>query len=320
MNLQNSPDYYILIDENMFIVSYSKNVSDIWESLFLTKLRKKENLRFYIPEILLSSFMKGLKYCLQSKYLIFEQAVKFPNGETHNLYVNLNPVILDNNARYAFICIQNNADKRLLLAKQRETLANYAHLTSHKLRAPLSNILSLSNSIRDSKIYDPEIIRNLLADITKQAESLDAIIYTLNGLISTENEEIVIKPKLSIKEIKNIVLIDDEPVVNKIHEKILSTYFPDVSIKIYTDGAEALHYLTKSHTDLIILDINMPGVDGWQFLDELNKRHIRANIIILSSSIDPAEKNRAFRYENVKHFWNKPLTVEQISFVLESMD
>lgn len=314
MKFFNSPDYYLLIDADMTIVSFSKNLPEVWQQLYpSTKLKKNVNFGKYLPENVMPFFLKVFKGCLKSENLVIDEKVQFPNGDIYKLHLNLNPVVIENEVPYVMICIKNNTKKREILKKQDENLLKYAHLTSNKLRTPLNDILSLSYNIQNSQAYEPEIIKTLLADITKQAESLDAIIHALNNLMIQEGDRIIIKRQLVQQELKTIVLIDDEPVVNKVHQKLLNTHLPKVHTEIFTNAAEALIYIGQNQTELIILDINMPGINGWQFLDALRERRINSDVIIVTSSIDPDEKRKAFNYENVKHFLIKPLTSEQIS-------
>lgn len=307
----------MLVDRNMFIISFSDNTSMIWDSLFSTKLVKNENLKQHLPEIILEPFQEAFSHCLKSEHVFVEQLTPFPSGESYNVHINLNPVTIDDNVPYVMLCLQNNIDKRNPQATHQETLANYAHLTSHKLRAPLSNIISLSNSIHSFPNYEPEIVRTLLADITKQAENLDATIYALNNLMAAKSRETAVNAGLPLTKIKKIVLIDDEVVVNKIHQKLLSTHFPNVSIEIFTKGADALTFLMKNHADLVILDIKMPEIDGWQVLDTLRAEQIMINVVVLSSSVELSEKKRAFNYENVKFVMAKPLTRDQLLTIIQ---
>ena len=70
--------------------------------------------------------------------------------------------------------------------------------------------------------------------------------------------------------------------------------------------------------DILLLDINMPGITGWEFLDQLNALGLQANVYMYSSSIDPDDVKEARNYPMVKDFINKPLdarTIRQVLFI-----
>jgi CheY-like chemotaxis protein len=81
-------------------------------------------------------------------------------------------------------------------------------------------------------------------------------------------------------------------------------------------AAEALQYLrrTEGHdVDIIMLDINMPGMNGFEFLSEYQQlsddEKVRAVVVMLTSSPDPQDRLEAFRYDCVKGYVTKPLTL-----------
>lgn len=317
MKFLKSPDYYLLINSSKLIISFNSNASMAWEELYKEKLICNQPIDQFIPKELISDFPAFISLCLKSEHLIFERILSFPNGKSFNLKLTFNPICFGERVSYILISIQNNYRNRALLRQKQRALSRYAFLTSHKLRAPLSNILSLSQSVNEinSPDYDPGVIKKLLGDISQQAESLDSIIYTLNDLITkdtTKQEE----RELSKKKIKDIILIDDEPIVNIIHQKMLATHWGSITVKSFTEALLALEAIMENQPDLILLDINMPVMNGWQFLQELEGRKIDTDVIMVSSSIDPEEKRRAFTFKNVKFFLNKPVTPDLLRSVL----
>ena len=69
----------------------------------------------------------------------------------------------------------------------------------------------------------------------------------------------------------------------------------------------------------ILLDINMPIMDGWQFLDEFKNLIIKKPITIfmMTSSIDPADSQRAKTYEVIKHYIEKPITTQKLDILCQ---
>lgn len=113
-------------------------------------------------------------------------------------------------------------------------------------------------------------------------------------------------------EINRIILVDDDAMVNRMHQMILSKHVKDKTIIAFTDPKGALNDIRKNIPDLIFLDINMPDIDGWKFLKILTDYAIKVDVIILSSSIDPNEIMRAKSFEAVKDFIIKPLTYDKV--------
>lgn len=116
---------------------------------------------------------------------------------------------------------------------------------------------------------------------------------------------------------KEIILIDDEPLVNKIHTVLIRSAKADQLLTSFTDPAMGFEYI-KGHTGnkLVLLDINMPVMNAWDVLNGFKEHDISVDIIILSSSINPEDKLKAQSYENVKAFLNKPLSKENIRKII----
>ncbi len=118
------------------------------------------------------------------------------------------------------------------------------------------------------------------------------------------------------------LLIDDNPIDLMVNEKVLTTCFADLEITKVLSGEEALAYLDKAESlpEVILLDINMPEMNGFEFLEEykrLFKGKSKSKIYILSSSIDPTDISRANEDDEVKAFIKKPLNVEEVTSVIK---
>lgn len=116
---------------------------------------------------------------------------------------------------------------------------------------------------------------------------------------------------------KCVMLVDDNDIDNIINEKIIEANNFAETILVFQTGQEGLDYLVanKDNVDalpeIVFLDINMPIMDGFQFLEEFEKFNAnilgKCKVIMLSSSISPKDIDRAASNKYVKKYLNKPL-------------
>ncbi len=121
-----------------------------------------------------------------------------------------------------------------------------------------------------------------------------------------------------MNSIERIILIDDDPDTSFYNKLILEQEEVAKEILIFEECEEALEYLENGFeiVDLILLDINMPKLNGWQFLERFEKlkKRIESSIVIimLSSSVNNDDINKSKKNNLVKGFINKPLNQEKI--------
>ena len=117
------------------------------------------------------------------------------------------------------------------------------------------------------------------------------------------------------------MLIDDNDIDNFVNQKILESCGAD-NILTFTNPTAALQHLTDTTNipQLIFLDIRFPIMDGFEFLDKLDKLKIdrqHTDIFILSASINPADRQTA-KEKNCADFIEKPLTTEKLFQLLDT--
>ncbi|RAI83719.1 response regulator [Algoriphagus yeomjeoni] len=122
-----------------------------------------------------------------------------------------------------------------------------------------------------------------------------------------------------------IFLVDDDPINNLINKRLLGKVGIAENIIEFVEGEEALNKLNdidSSESLLIFLDINMPVLNGWEFLNKYQEAFANRcdKIVILSSSIDYQDRFKAQGYEIVSGFLEKPLTLEKIKTQMEKYE
>lgn len=128
------------------------------------------------------------------------------------------------------------------------------------------------------------------------------------------------------KKLKCIMLIDDNPDDNFIHERVIKkNHAADMVISKHT-AQDALQYLKSNQNcdmlpELIFLDINMPGMNGWEFLQEYDKLDIKSKcqliVIMLTTSENQEDSLKTKNFNIVSAFRTKPLTKEILEGVID---
>ena len=125
------------------------------------------------------------------------------------------------------------------------------------------------------------------------------------------------------RKLNCILLVDDDEDDNMFHQIILKEMDIADSIHVVENGLEALAYLKKENQpppELIFLDINMPKMNGWEFLTQYKnfdaKQKSKVLIMILSTSANPDDIKRAKEIEEVTGFQTKPLSKEMMIGIL----
>jgi len=123
-----------------------------------------------------------------------------------------------------------------------------------------------------------------------------------------------------MKIIDTIMMIDDDEATNFLHKIVIEDANCCNNLIIVDDAQKALQMLEgEVKPDLLFLDINMPRMNGWEFLDAFrkfeNSNFLHPKIIIFSTSINPKDKEKASEYQNVR-FMSKPLTEDLLEQII----
>jgi len=136
-------------------------------------------------------------------------------------------------------------------------------------------------------------------------------------------------PKIFIMESTHFVIVDDDAINNRLCQLCIARHFGDVPIKSYQDPNLALRAIGSGYDEnlekptVLFLDIQMPQINGWQFLDQFGafpeavRRQFK--IYILSASTDRANIEAANNHPLVSGFLSKPLTAAAMERVFRTL-
>ena len=129
--------------------------------------------------------------------------------------------------------------------------------------------------------------------------------------------------------IKNVMIVDDNKVDLFVTKKIIEKCNPEIKTRNFTSGGSALYFLKLCQNngesnildipDLILVDINMPQMDGFQFLENLKKLKLvkKSKVYMLTSSLYSEDISRATNDSFCSGYLCKPFTVEKFASLLE---
>jgi CheY-like chemotaxis protein len=122
---------------------------------------------------------------------------------------------------------------------------------------------------------------------------------------------------------ESLLLVDDDMAFNFLNRLLIESTGLKCDVEECLDGSAALKYVTESGKcpDVILLDINMPVMDGFEFLEEFEKIADcgkRTKVYMLTSSTQDEDRTASLKYTCVKGYFDKPLTIEHVNEIVSS--
>lgn len=116
-----------------------------------------------------------------------------------------------------------------------------------------------------------------------------------------------------------IMLVDDSSICNLLMKKALTRLPIDIEIHDFINPELALSQVPALNPRVIFLDLNMPELDGWGFLERMKETNLTNRVIILTSSTSELERRRCAEFMNVLAYRTKPLTHDMVNALLHTL-
>lgn len=119
-------------------------------------------------------------------------------------------------------------------------------------------------------------------------------------------------------------IVDDDEMTVFLHKVFVTQNKFDLNPHLFYHGKSTIDYLKQNYDPkkqyCVFLDINMPIMDGWEFLEALNNENIEGNVwvIMLTSSVNPADRKKADSYKQVLEYIEKPLNETKLNSLREN--
>lgn len=327
---QNSGLYSVILDMDLNVLDFNKITKSLFKELGVD-LITGYNMSNFVTKDQFDVFEKRKRELENNNRITFYHKQKFPNG-----FIGYNETSFfkldDKETPLIGVVSLDITDRRNLekdkiklvedLQSKNTSLQSFHHTISHHLNHEIANIEQIVSHINDPLI-DVRKKLELIEDLTKVTEQLNLVKSELNHSLknneSVNNEFYSTKLKRPQLKIETIVLIDDDPITNSVNKLTIKSFSKNTEVRMFKDAKKAMSDIQNGDLlpQIIFLDINMPVMSGWEFLDHFNQfaTENEIKIYVLTSSESTTEINQAMKYAAVENFISKPLNLEKLEKV-----
>ncbi len=127
---------------------------------------------------------------------------------------------------------------------------------------------------------------------------------------------------MAVRKFRKVFVVDDDEVQNFVTQRLIKQFDKEYEVSTYANPLKAIEALKQSEDlpDIILLDINMPEMDGFEFLKKMEDEKLsdKIGVIMYSSSTYKDDKKKAKTYSNVIGYMEKPFSPEKYEEILET--
>jgi len=204
--------------------------------------------------------------------------------------------------------------------KNDKTFRELSFITSHELRHEYAKIQSIVQMLDNPEINLKE--RNeMISAARKSIQVINSTIFKINHKLSFNQTDGYFNFYKRNQQYKKVILIDDDAFTNIINKRIIEMVYSSMEVLVFDTISSAEAYLQindNSGDFLILLDVNFPFSSGWEFLLNYQRYSVNSKVIVLSSSIDTYDRDKAREFPMVVDYITKPLSLEMVKEILNT--
>lgn len=203
--------------------------------------------------------------------------------------------------------------------KSDKTFRELSFITSHELRHEYAKIQSIIQMLDNGEISESERLE-MIAASRQSIQVINSTIFKINHKLSFNQSDGYFNFYKRTKAYKKIILIDDDVFTNIINKRIIQMVNSEIEVVVFSDIEAAEMFLKETDRSgeyLILLDVNFPFSSGWDFLENYQQSQIQSRVVVLSSSIDTFDRDKARKYPMVVDYITKPLSQEMVKEMLQ---
>ncbi|RIW12574.1 response regulator [Algoriphagus lacus] len=118
--------------------------------------------------------------------------------------------------------------------------------------------------------------------------------------------------------IQRILVLDDDRIQHLLLQKRFNLISKEIELATFERAVEALEFLKKNSVDKVLTDLNLGVMDGWEFVDELEKINFTGRLFFLTGSIVPEDRRRAEEDPRITGFFEKPISEADLIQILNA--
>lgn len=308
---------HMLLDKDFKIVTFNQTLYQGYLEVGNFELKVGLNIYNFILSDRKELFQNYISQVEKNREPLKYDTTYHVEGRVTHFHISILPIV-ENDELIGYCMsvydITQQKEEEEANQKQIQRLKQLSFITSHELRHEYATLRGMAHIFENQKNLTPEL-KELLRKSQSSFDRMDQSIAKLNDVIGLSNTVSLGGPNKNYS-LKGILLVDDDPITNFINQKLLSNAFHIESITSADSVDKAIQFLKEKAANtsyLILLDINMPVKDGWDFLQELEDLQNPSPVIILSSSIDPDDREKAQSYPAVINFISKPLNPARVN-------
>lgn len=110
------------------------------------------------------------------------------------------------------------------------------------------------------------------------------------------------------------MVVNDDQIQNLICRKVFQMNIDGVEVLDFVDPSEALKAIVdnRAQPKFILVDVNMPGMNGWEFIENIEKKGYEYPVVMFTASVDEEDREKASKTKMVKMFLDKPMTKDKL--------